>query len=215
MAGAAVKKKAGRKKASKKVSGRGAPSQREFSFKEWYKKKGDALNQKRRNRYKRDPDYRQKVLESMRQRRAEAKKKLRAKQKAAPKPQRQLKPRFAVVAGKTISLLSTGQVMERTGLTKLTLVRWLKNEFLPQHVATDAHGRRWFPDYFVDFIADVVLWREEQRLNEDREGRAWFLEEQRKVVLGRWLEARRRRGYPTDGAVNRCTVQTVEQIRGG
>lgn len=199
------KKKSSKKKPSKKPT-----SSTEWTFKEWYDKNKQTLNSERKRRYKNDPDYRKTILDSQRKRRAEIRKNIKKKAKKRTISRRP-KPRIASIRGDTVLMLSTGQVIEQIGVSKVTLMRWIKSEFIPSYYLRDDKNRRWFPEYFVKWLVEVVTWREEQRLCEDRSGRAWFLDDQQKIIRGRWMEKRKFNKWPTAKQLKRMKVTKLEK----
>jgi len=188
----------------KKKRGRPRKSRKGWTFKDWYASKGDALNQKRRKRYHTDPDYRERILAEQRERRKKVSKSIAKTKNPKIDGKRKRKPLYITHRGKWIPLFSVTQVMDRIGVTRVTLVRWIDNGFIPCHIIFDEGGRRWFPGYFVDFLEDVAKKRDKARAEATSD--TWYLDDMKTDIDADWKLLRHKKRYPTNSALSKKTI---------
>jgi hypothetical protein len=113
---------------------------------------------RRRERYASDPDYREKIKDSVRKRRE-------AKQ---PSDQRRSfnQDKIVIINGIGVRLLSSGKTAAIIGVGARTLDLWEKKGVIPVNRAKDSLGRRWYPTPFVDFLAEHAAHRKSHRCDE-------------------------------------------------
>lgn len=105
-------------------------SSEETAFARWYKNHKDSFNQKRRNRYQTDPEYKQRMIDA-------AKKTRQAKKKTTiPRP-----PHY------TITQL---QAAEELGVTIWTLQNWRRKSYFPAPFS-DNEGV-WFTENQIELL---------------------------------------------------------------
>lgn len=101
----------------------------ETAFVRWYKNHKDAFNQKRRNRYQSDPDYKQRMIDA-------AKKSRQSKKKVIARP-----PEYT---------LTQAQATEQLGITLGTLKHWRRQTYFPEPYC-DREGV-WFTEAQIELL---------------------------------------------------------------
>lgn len=110
---------------------------------------------KRRERYATDPDYRESIKESVRRRREET--------RGSDRKRSFNRDKVIVIDGVGVRLLSSGKVASVLGISPRTLSQWEKKNIIPINRAKDAIGRRWYPASFVDFLMELIGFRDNGR----------------------------------------------------
>lgn len=131
---------------------------------------------KRRDRYASDPNYRDRIKESVR----------KSRESKQPSGQRRSfnKDKIVVIDGIGVTLFSAGKTATILGVAARTIVGWETRNVIPVNCAKDAIGRRWYPDVFVEFLVELVAHRQDHRCDE------WS-----KRVKGAW-QARQLSNHP-------------------
>lgn len=116
-----------------------------FTFREWYERNGDRLNEKRKSRYQTDPDYRQRVLQTNQESRAKRKKvALKQKRKRRERPV-VAEPRWKVVeleiGGVLERLYSIGAVAESLGCSIQAIRLWERQGHIPKTEIRTGNGK--------------------------------------------------------------------------
>lgn len=105
-----------------------------FSFKEWYDQNGERLNQKRKDRYENDLEYRAKVLatnQASRQKRREEQAK-NPKPRVKKTPEERFKPVELEVNGKVEKVLTIGALAHTLGCSIQAIRLWEKQSVIPR-----------------------------------------------------------------------------------
>lgn len=112
-------------------------------FAKYYAENKEKILSRRRQRYKEDPEYREKIMARAR----EAKRKLLAKRKVerAKNKDKNQPTRFRIQYGDEeipVDMYTTGQVAKKLGRTTQTIRIWEKNGLIPEALyRTTAHDR--------------------------------------------------------------------------
>lgn len=128
--------------------------------------------QTRKERYNNDLVYRETIKESVYKRRREYRAKNPVKRRGCNAPKR------INMGGREVTLLGTGIVSERFGVSRLSILRWEKSGVLPRLFIRDECERRWYPEEYVIAVTNILSnWRESEdkslisltsRVKEDR-----------------------------------------------
>lgn len=113
---------------------------------------------KRRQRYANDPEYRERIKDSVRKNR-EAKKGESQKRSFN-------RDKIVIINGEAVQLFSSGKTASIVGVGSRTIENWEKKGLIPINRAKDPVGRRWYPADFVAFLAEHVADRQEHRCDE-------------------------------------------------
>jgi len=130
------------------------PAQKAFD--KWWSKPENRRKtwDKRKERYKNDLEYREKVKERVYKRRRDYRAKNPAKGRGHNIPKK------IELDGQEVTLLSSGDVAERFGVSRATILRWEKSEVLPRLFIRDEHERRWYHEDNVSAITKILeIWR--------------------------------------------------------
>lgn len=130
-------------------------SQQEYN-RRYYKRHKDRINERRKQRYHNDPEYRERIKENMRKHRARKKmrdRKLgRRKGMAAPK---HIKVNMPSGDSVTVKMWYVGASAEHIGVQPDTVRRWIYDRVIPDvHYRTDA-GYRLFTDDQVRIMKEI------------------------------------------------------------
>lgn len=159
-----------------------------FVYKEWWEKNRSAVLKKRKARYETDPEYRDLVKEAS----AKSRERQRAKKRGDPRYQeqkrinqrRRYKPRVFVIDGQEVKLMTHVYLLEATGLNKKTLTSWFKDQIVPVYCAYDSNGWRWYPEAYIEFMAEMS----DLRRNLAAEGGPGYrLQLFKRLVWGKWV----------------------------
>jgi len=160
-------------------------------YKEWYDANKEAVLEGRKTRYATDEDYRERIKESVKRSKDRRKKVVERREKRSQPSSRLPRPRTMTWEDSTIALVSFGTLLQESGLTKLTLNKWLRDQVLPPCVVVDDRKHRWYPTQYIRFVKDMVVLREDLRLEG---GKNWFLSHFKKIAWGKFFD--QRRGIP-------------------
>lgn len=114
-----------------------------------------AINAKRRRRYRKDAAYREQVLQKGRQ---------YARLRCALTPRRTKEPtqlkerarvRHVLWKGQMVKLLSIQAIAARCGVVQTTIYIWLRQGMLPPTFADEA-GRHWFTEDYINKVGEAI-----------------------------------------------------------
>lgn len=161
----APKKSAAKKSAAKKQATETTdPSDRSEYHKRYWQENKDRISQRRKERYKNDPEYRKRHLEQTqksrkRKREEEAERRLERdlklsekRHKGEPLP----KPRLMKIAGKAVACYSTSALSRYIGRSNETIRRWLTLGVLPGVSYVDDSGHYWFTKTYCETMRKCV-----------------------------------------------------------
>lgn len=111
------------------------------NFGNWYGRNKERLAERRKRRYREDPEYREKILAHKRAKGRE--------ERAAIAPYVR-----KVVGKKEILLLRIGDAAERVGVTAMTLRDWEERGLIPKSAFPWKH--RYYTDHQVDLLSQFV-----------------------------------------------------------
>lgn len=133
-----------------------------FDFQKWYAENGAELNKSRRDRYKKDPEYRKRVLDANRasreKRRKERRKKKRAEKEAIKVKAEDKKPYKVVeatVAGTTARLFTIGALAGSLGCSVQAVRLWEKKGKLPETPLRNSKGDRLYTAEQVEMVHEL------------------------------------------------------------
>lgn len=137
-------------------------------FQQWYEENGDNLNQSRRDRYKNDPEYREKILAQNREARKKRSEEKLAKKRATRKSTKtnQTQSYKAVVrpmtdkrTGKEVMtrMYTIGAVAKALGCSVQALRLWEKKEVIKGPSLLENKGVRLYTESRIDAIRDTLL----------------------------------------------------------
>ena len=110
------------------------------------RKRAESVLSRRRARYANDPDYVERIKESVRRRRKESGPSVRKRSFNRDK--------IIVINGVSVTLLSSGKAADMIGVSPRTIAHWEKKAYIPRNRAKDRLGRRWYPAEFVVFLVE-------------------------------------------------------------
>lgn len=153
-----------------------------FTWEDWWKKNGDRVNEKRRNRYKTDPEYReaQKAL-SRKNYAAQAKQRDEAGG-IVTKVRRFRKAKKIMLNGNVVELFSVGTFAKAIGRMNQTISVWERQGFLPKtpfRTPKDSeNGVRLYSRDMIDVVRRVLeeaghVRREESDTMRERFAAGW------------------------------------------
>jgi len=156
---------------------KGRPAtEEETYFKDWYAENGEQLNKDRKQRYKDDPDYREKVLEQNREARKRKRQEQlveRSKQDAARKTrvERSWKTRPMTITLEdgeqvTVKGFTIGAVAQLLGCSVQAIRLWEKKGVLPATDYRYAGRDRLYPSDLIDLYRKIL--EEQGRLNPNK-----------------------------------------------
>lgn len=188
-----AKKKASKKK-KKKAKAKALASKKQY-YHNWYVWNQTTVSKKRKKKYKNNPEYREKAKKAALERRREKfREEELAREKAGPEEPEEKgrrgfpRPKVVFVKGAPVRLQSFGYLRAQCGLHKITLNRWLEQGILPKCVLIDRQKRRWYPESYVEFVVRVVAEKEAAR---QENGKWWFIDNFKKLVLAEWIKTQR------------------------
>lgn len=97
-------------------------------FKSWYALNKDALSQRRKAKYRQDPEHRDAIIDRQREYR-----------KNHPTPSRAGQTSYRLVAGKKQEVFRIGKVAEMIGRTDQTIRDWEASDIIPKPTVQSAH----------------------------------------------------------------------------
>lgn len=154
-----------------------------FSYKAYYAENREKLLERRRQRYKKDKDYREKAKQRSRDWSKRQPKKQVKERPPLPETRRFLADKIVKIGGRHELLISSGKLAMRLGVSPQTLVNWRKESVLPGATLVDDGGRYWFSKRYTKAMRGVI-----DRLIRDQttKGVQWTLDELRKRFKEAW-----------------------------
>lgn len=129
-------------------------------FQSWYAAHKTELADKRKKRYREDPEYCRKVLDRSKQRYQKLRQKKLAERAGSPEPPRtrgRNKPQEVVADGETITVFSVSEFADRVDRNVQTITKWEQERVIPPPTWIDEYGRRWYSEDHMDTIAAAAL----------------------------------------------------------
>lgn len=145
----------------------------------YWKTHREQINERRRKRYKEDPEYRQRTLDASRETAIETRRVGLGDREIGTVKKSHRLPRVIMVRGKPVKLFSAGYFAEYLKYSPMTLQTWEKARILPAPTMVDSSGRKWYSERFMAQFAQLV--------SEFRE-KSWGLEQFKKFVQERWTK---------------------------
>lgn len=135
-------------------------------YQDYYLANQDRLSQKRKDRYKADPEYRERAKESARRYRqkiAKERERLRADGKLPPSTRQRgpRKPVIVSVNGSRVPAYTITIVAQRVGRSKDTLNNWFKAGILPPTPLRSGRGDRLYTDAMIMVLQMAIQRRGE------------------------------------------------------
>lgn len=118
------------------------------------RERAEIILKKRRDRYREDPEYRDRIKEAVRKRRASM----------TPSNQKRSFNQDKFIfdeSGRGIYLISSGKAARLIGISVRTLHNWEKRGWIPQNHLKDHLGRHWYPLEFVEFLSGLAMFKKD------------------------------------------------------
>jgi DNA-binding transcriptional MerR regulator len=128
-----------------------------FSFSDWYKLHGARLNEKRKQRYHSDPEYRKKVLETNQQSRRQRKQADDAptKRPRVKKESERFKTVKVLINGIEVDLYTVGALAEALGCSIQAIRLWERQGIIPPSTVRSGKGENGDRLYSKDEIEEI------------------------------------------------------------
>lgn len=126
----------------------------------WYAAHKMELADKRKQRYREDPKYRQEVLDRSKKRYQKLRQEKlseRAKNPEPPRTRGRNKPQTKVIGGVKVDLFSVSEFADRVDRNVQTITKWEQDRIIPLPTHIDEYGRRWYSDDHMDTVASTAL----------------------------------------------------------
>jgi len=123
---------------------------------------------KKRERYAKDPAYKQALKDGV--------KKRRAAKPASDRKRSFNRDRITVVDGQPVILWSVGKTANYIGVATKTLKAWDRQTLIPRNKIRDDVGRSWYPKAYAVFIASLFATKNPKERSSDWSARvkgAW------------------------------------------
>lgn len=116
----------------------------ETAFGRWYERNGGKLNEKRKNRYDSDPEYRARQIENARKNRANR----------ASKVKEASAPVYKLIGGEKVVVYRIGDLAERAGVTPQTIRKYESTGVIPEPTVGSSH--RYYTANQVNLVCSMV-----------------------------------------------------------
>lgn len=146
------------------------PATHEYN-KRYYREHKAAIALRKKVRYQRDAQYRERILAVSRERYRCA---TAGKKKRTSWNRGFNRPRAFPIGGKLILCRSAADAASRIGCKTQTLRVWEKEGIIPPPTIRDELRRRWYSEDYIAFLAEQLrLWREKSRVLAEFKRAVW------------------------------------------
>lgn len=164
-------------------------AQKRVAFAAWWALNRDKVNERRRQNYALTPGLRKKARTRVRKwRERQAQFRAQREERVATRRGRgPCRPKVFSFDGRDVPLYTIGVLLQRTGLSRRTLLLWEEKKIIPRGWHIDELDRRWYPEEYIQFMETIANMRADAM---DTGGSAWFLANFKAAVIDLWFKVR-------------------------